>query len=612
MCKNWKQIFLAVVLTVFLPVLAFAVAVDLPQTGQTKCYDTYGTEISCAGTGQDGDIQAGVAWPEPRFTVGTGVEADCVTDNLTGLMWPKNGNLAGITNWNTTINYANNLTLCGYSDWRLPNVNELESLVNAGESDIGTWLNTQGFYNVQSGFYWSSTTYAYSTNFAWFVVMWNGYAYFYDKDYYYFVLPVRSTTTPPAAELWKTGQTISYITGDDGDLEMGAAWTEPRFTVGIGVKADCVTDNLTGLMWTKNANLAGYKTWQKVIDYANNLTLCGYSDWRLPNRKELMSLIDRSKYGPALPTGHPFTNVRSLGYWSSTTYAFNTGYAWFVNMWNGYVDYNFKDFNGFVWPVRSGQLRSFDYYCDDDNDWYVDSSIDGTCTGSGCVPSDCQTSPGDDCDDGDSAINPEADDSQCDGIDNDCDGDADEDYVPTSTTCGVGACQSTGELICQNGQTIDTCTAGTPGTEGPYGDPTCSDTIDNDCDGSTDAADSNCQSPDLVISDLLAPLTARAGKTVTVYERTKNNGTGIAGDSTTKFYLSTDNRYNPGYIYLGMRVVSSLTGGALNKGRTQITIPSGTIPGNYYIIGRADAGGVAAESNEKNNTKAIAITITSP
>ncbi len=112
--KRQMVLTVAVVFAILLPALAFAGVIDLPQTGQTKCYDTAGTEIPCAGgTGQDGEIRAGVPWPNPRFTSGTGTEADCVIDNLTGLMWPKNGNLAGTTiNWYTAIDYANNLTLC--------------------------------------------------------------------------------------------------------------------------------------------------------------------------------------------------------------------------------------------------------------------------------------------------------------------------------------------------------------------------------------------------------------------------------------------------------------------------------------------------------------------
>ena len=70
--------------------------INLPQTGQTKCYNASRTEIACSGTGQDGELQTGVDWPDPRFAV----SGDCVTDNLTGLMWAKNGNLPnGIKTW---------------------------------------------------------------------------------------------------------------------------------------------------------------------------------------------------------------------------------------------------------------------------------------------------------------------------------------------------------------------------------------------------------------------------------------------------------------------------------------------------------------------------------
>jgi len=83
-----------VLMLVLITAVVSAGTVNLPRTGQTKCYDTYGTEISCAGTGQDGEIQAGVAWPEPRFTDnGDGT----MTDTLTGLMWTKDANLPGGT-----------------------------------------------------------------------------------------------------------------------------------------------------------------------------------------------------------------------------------------------------------------------------------------------------------------------------------------------------------------------------------------------------------------------------------------------------------------------------------------------------------------------------------
>ena len=86
-------------------------------------------------------------------------------------MWPKNGNLAGgVRNWNDAIDFANNVTLCGYTDWRLPNVNELESIITiASDHYKYTWLLSNGFYNVQNYGYWSSTSYANLTNAAWVV-----------------------------------------------------------------------------------------------------------------------------------------------------------------------------------------------------------------------------------------------------------------------------------------------------------------------------------------------------------------------------------------------------------------------------------------------------------
>lgn len=108
----------------------------------------------------------------------------------------------------------------------------------------------------------------------------------------------------------------------------------------------------------------GHVTWQQALDYVKKLNsehYLGYSDWRLPNRKELRSLVDISRYNPALPAGHPFTNVQANGYWSSSTGAYSTSVAWVVNLWDGFVYGNFKSYGYYyyVWPVRAGQSGSF-------------------------------------------------------------------------------------------------------------------------------------------------------------------------------------------------------------------------------------------------------------
>ena len=127
----------------------------------------------------------------------------------------------------------------------------------------------------------------------------------------------------------------------------------PRFELVMGDAA--VLDKETGLVWAKNANIAsGAKTWQDAINYCRNLNIGGRIGWRLPTVEELSSLVDESQSNPALPTGHPFDNVRSGNYWSSSTYAGNTSDAWFVFMSNGLVDYYTKSYSNYVWPVRGG------------------------------------------------------------------------------------------------------------------------------------------------------------------------------------------------------------------------------------------------------------------
>ena len=184
---------------------ASAATVNLPATGQARCYDAGGTVIGCSGTGQDGDRKAGVSVAGQRFTPGTGATAACVTDRLTGLMWAQTPDSTTRT-WQAALDYVKNTVnasggLCGFTDWRVPSIVELKSLVNAGYNEqscegsaCGTnaaWLNAQGFGNVQSDYYWSSTTYAANKSYAWGVRMDGGYVPYHDKTFDYYVWPVR-------------------------------------------------------------------------------------------------------------------------------------------------------------------------------------------------------------------------------------------------------------------------------------------------------------------------------------------------------------------------------------------------------------------------------------
>jgi len=375
------------VIAILLSILAGGTAeaqgvINLPQTGQTTCYDSSGGDISCGGTGQDGEHRTGVEWPNPRFTNPDGttpITGAEVLDRLTGLVWMRDGSTpkigscsGGLEIWQWALDYAgclNSINYLGHNDWRLPNINELESLVNSEETDIATWLNTEGFVNVQANYYWSSTTYAYMTPTAWTVYMWNGDVmggFVFKAFEGCYVWPLRSgqlNNSDPLfpANVWETGQISSYATGDDGELKRGVSWPTPRFT---DHGDSTVTDNLTGLMWAKNANLLnGVRTWQGALDYVKALNtgsgLAGYHDWHLPNRKELLSLIDHERFNPPLPAGYPFQNVQPI-YWSSTTIAHYSNYAWIMAMaQSGDVFSVSKSDSYYVWPVRSAQVSQF-------------------------------------------------------------------------------------------------------------------------------------------------------------------------------------------------------------------------------------------------------------
>ena len=119
---------------------------------------------------------------------------------------------------------------------------------------------------------------------------------------------------------------------------------------------EAVLDKETGLVWARDANIAnGTKHWWHAVAYCRNLVIGNRKGWRLPTVEELSSLVDPTQSGPALPSGHPFENVRSLYYWSSTTSEADTGRAWDVDMFDGGVATYGKSYSdGYVWPVHGG------------------------------------------------------------------------------------------------------------------------------------------------------------------------------------------------------------------------------------------------------------------
>jgi hypothetical protein len=117
---------------------------------------------------------------------------------------------------------------------------------------------------------------------------------------------------------------------------------------------EVVLDTTTQLMWQDDANASSVtKTWTEAITHCEALTLGGHSDWRLPNFNELYMLADRSTYNPAISS--VFQNVDTSNYWSSTTSASDTSYAWVVDFGNGYDFAWVKSDTNYVRCVRGGQ-----------------------------------------------------------------------------------------------------------------------------------------------------------------------------------------------------------------------------------------------------------------
>ena len=351
----------------------------LPETGQTVSY--YPRD--------DGDLRFGVEWPAPRFQFhGDGT----ATDRLTGLMWLVDANCAhtighdpagsgtGGMEWYQALAFIAGINdgtydisdCAGYSedydDWRAPNIIALESLINLGSASPADWLLAEGFTNVETAnYYWSSTTQAGHVLQRHKVHFGDGTMHHGYTTSWYFIWPVRlgaSRLPDPSypADPWRTGQTVSRGARDDGALQFGVAWPSPRFSDnGDGT----VTDNLTKLVWLRDAACLGSERFAEAHDrvaaFAVDASSFGcedygdtlWPDWRVPNRKELLSLIDWSQHQPKLPDDHPFLNMgEGDSYLSSTTYAGEVTTYWSVYLSMGASVRRGKEGWDRVWAVR--------------------------------------------------------------------------------------------------------------------------------------------------------------------------------------------------------------------------------------------------------------------
>ena len=289
---------------------SFIVAGGLPDTGLEQ---TSYTKLDSNGNDVGDDV---TDWAMVR-------------DNITGLIWEVKTDHDDIHNTSDTYTWQgaqdnfivqlNEDNFGGYSDWRLPTIKELFTLVHKGEYHPA--VNQEYFPNIQfsttypppSLVYWSSTEYVRGSDRAWFLnfrdgdIFYDGRSYDFPghKDHQNYVLAVRG------------GQyNSSLVDNHDGT----------------------VTDTATGLIWQQNepTDTDGNPmsmTWDEALAYCEGLDLAGRS-WRLPNINELQSIVDYRIFDPSVETSF-FPDILSESYWSSTTFARDPNIAWDTHFGEG-------------------------------------------------------------------------------------------------------------------------------------------------------------------------------------------------------------------------------------------------------------------------------------
>lgn len=336
-------------------------ATPVPTTGQTKCYDNT-QEIPCPSPGQpfygqDAQYSSNSQSYTKLDANGNSLPDSAtswamVEDNVTGLIWEVKNNKDGIPDYSNPhdadntytwydsnpatnggdegtpgngtdtedfINLLNSTNFGGFSDWRLPTIKELSFIVNKGAGP--PYINEIFFPNILSSYYYSSTTNAKFIDEAWIVAFNEGRTDVETKSTFRYAFAVHGTQ--PSQNL---------INNDDGT----------------------VTDTSTGLMWQQDYAWV-WGAWEADLSYCENLSLAGYSDWRLPNSNELQSLVDYDRFNPSM-SAVLFHNISINGYPTSTTRAQEGDGAWGV-------DFSNDRGGGFVEGYSKGDNSSAGYTC---------------------------------------------------------------------------------------------------------------------------------------------------------------------------------------------------------------------------------------------------------
>ncbi len=310
------------------------ISYTLVDTGQDRYYDDSGNEIYCPQIGEDfygQDAQYDGVQPSYQDN-GDGT----VTDLVTGLIWQQTPTTMSFS-WQEALDYCEDLELAGYDDWRAPSLKELFSIQNfeSGWPYIDTLIfDLAGGTVDKDQQYWASN--------------------------FYYV----GTTHDGAPTAFGVNHGTGHIKGYPSDAGgpfgnyvravRGDTYGENDF---VDNQNGTVTDQATSLMWQSVGTEEGMD-WEDALIYAKNLELGGYDDWRLPNIKELQSIVDYSGVFPAInSTLFNCTSFTNEGgyldygyYWSSTSAYFGLNspeyyYAWYTAFGYG-VDNDGEDTHG--------------------------------------------------------------------------------------------------------------------------------------------------------------------------------------------------------------------------------------------------------------------------
>ena len=324
----------------------------MPDSGQEKCYDADGNELNpCPLPGSDFYGQDGCySINQPSYTKldGNGNQLEesasswsTVRDNVTGLIWHK-GNTQSYTWYDPSdpydvgtsengtdtqdyIDLLNSVHVGGFSDWRLPNVWELASIVDYGR-DMPV-VDPVYFPQIVYGSYWTAVTAA---------------SLSYSLD--------------ATSSAW----TINFMdgtnsqTGKNGTTQAMAVRGTPLTSIFVDNNDSTITDATMGLMWQKVP--AGSTTnWEVALETCENLELAGYSDWRLPTVKELTSLVDYTQDNPAINTDF-FPDTPTSKFWTSTTLHSDPDKVYTVDFQTGFIGAFYEknsDYPNYIRAVRS-------------------------------------------------------------------------------------------------------------------------------------------------------------------------------------------------------------------------------------------------------------------